>query len=166
MVEGRKTGRKGTSNGAVFLVAVFLLEMAGCSRSDHPASSHKPSGTLTVGFGLTTGQSSQGGMQQVVRTVGGILERLVNFGRDGRPQAGLFDRWSTTSDGLTWKFHLRPGVTFHDGTPLTAAIVRDLLEKQLPDYMGPAIRDVAGIRVVSETELEFSLQQRSAFLLE
>jgi peptide/nickel transport system substrate-binding protein len=166
MVQGWKRSRAVNSIGAVLLVALFLIEIAGCSQSEHPASSHKPSATLTVGFGLTTGQSSQGGMRQVIRTGGGVLERLVNFGRDGRPQAGLFERWSTSSDGLTWGFHLRPGVTFHDGTHLTAAIVRDLLQKQLPDYLGPAIKDVAGIRAVSETQLEFSLKERSAFLIE
>jgi peptide/nickel transport system substrate-binding protein len=164
MVERRKRRRAGTSNGTVFLIILLLVEMAGCSQSDHRSSDQKPSGTLTIGFGLTTGQTSSGGIQQVIRNV--VLEPLVNFARDGRPQAGLFERWSTSSDGLTWTFHLRPGVVFHDGTHLTAAIVRDLLEKQLPDYMGPAIEDVARIRAVSETQLEFSLKQRSAFLLE
>jgi peptide/nickel transport system substrate-binding protein len=167
MVEGsKKRGRASTTNRAAFLAAFFLIEMTGCSQGDHPASSQKPSGTLTMGFGLTTGQGSQGGMRQVIRTGGGVLERLVNFARDGRPQAGLFERWSTSSDGLTWGFHLRPGVTFHDGTHLTAGIVRDLLQKQLPDYLGPAIKDVAGIRAVSETQLEFTLKERSAFLIE
>ena len=164
MVEGRKRGRAGTSNGAVFLVALFLMEMVGCRQGDHSASSHTPSATMTVGFGLTTGQAPQGGIQQVIRNV--ATERLVNFGRDGRPQAGLFERWSPSSSGLTWDFHLRPGVAFHDGTPLTAAIVRDLLKKQLPDFLGPAIQDVSQILAVSDTQLEFSLRERSAFLLE
>jgi peptide/nickel transport system substrate-binding protein len=164
MFQGRKRSRTGPSNVAVFLLALFLIEMAGCSRGDHSPSSHKPSGTLTVGFGLTTGQAPQGGIQQVIRNV--AMERLVNFGRDGRPQPGLFERWSPSSDGLTWDFYLRPDVAFHDGTRLTAAIVRDLLEKQLPDYMGPAIKDVRAIRAVSETQLEFTLKERSAFLIE
>src|SRR5260221_11379828 len=156
MVEGRRRRRAGASNGAVFLVALFLLD-TGCNRSHHPATSHEPSGTLTVGFGLASGQSSQGGLRQVIRTVGGVLERLVNVARDGRPQAGVFERWSTSSDGLAWEFYLRRGVAFHDGTHLTAAMLRDLLEKQLPDYLGPAMKDIARIQAVSETQLEFSL---------
>src|ERR1700736_4367503 len=156
MVDGTKTSRAGTSSRAVFLVALFLIDMAGCSQSGGPASSYRPSGTLTVGFGLPTGQTSRGGIQQVIRNV--VLERLINFARDGRPEAGLFERWSTSADGLTWNFHLRPGGAFHDGTQLTAAIVRDILKKQLPDYLGPAIQDVARVRAVSETQLEFSLK--------
>jgi peptide/nickel transport system substrate-binding protein len=30
------------------------------------------------------------------------------------------ERWETSGDGLTWTFYLRKGVTFHDGTELTA----------------------------------------------
>src|SRR5258708_1281154 len=117
MVEGRKRDRAGNTtyiNGAVFLVGLVLIGPAACRPSEHEVGSHKPSGALTVGFGLTTGQTPQGGIQQVTRNV--VLERLVNSARDGRPQAGLFERWSTSPDGLTWRFHLRPGVVFHDGT--------------------------------------------------
>jgi peptide/nickel transport system substrate-binding protein len=32
----------------------------------------------------------------------------------------LADSWETSRNGLTWTFHLRPGVRFSDGTPLTA----------------------------------------------
>jgi peptide/nickel transport system substrate-binding protein len=49
---------------------------------------------------------------------------------------------------------------------LTAAQVRDLLDKQLPSSLGPAMKDVVQIRAVSETQLEVSLKQRSAFLIE
>src|SRR5260221_3132411 len=166
MAESRtKRGRSSCRNNGLLLVALFLIEITGCSYSAHPASSQKPSGTLIVGFGLPTGQGpQQGGLQQVARNV--VFERLVNFARDGRPQPGVFERWSTSPDGLTWDFHLRPGIAFHDGTPLTAAIVRDLLEKQLPGNLGPAIKDVSRIPAASDTQLKISLNERSAFLLE
>ncbi|HEU0165730.1 MAG TPA: ABC transporter substrate-binding protein [Thermomicrobiales bacterium] len=32
----------------------------------------------------------------------------------------LADSWEMSADGLRWRFHIHPGVTFHDGTPLTA----------------------------------------------
>jgi peptide/nickel transport system substrate-binding protein len=35
----------------------------------------------------------------------------------------LADSWDTSSDGLTWTFHLHPGVKFSDGVPLTSADV-------------------------------------------
>ena len=33
----------------------------------------------------------------------------------------LATSWESNEDGTEWIFHLREGVTFHDGAPLTAA---------------------------------------------
>ena len=41
--------------------------------------------------------------------------------KDMSPQPGLATSWETADDGLTWTFHIRTGVTFSDGVPLTAA---------------------------------------------
>jgi peptide/nickel transport system substrate-binding protein len=45
------------------------------------------------------------------------------FGWDSRLETHerLVGDWSVSDDGLTYTFDLRPGVTFHDGRPLTAA---------------------------------------------
>jgi peptide/nickel transport system substrate-binding protein len=39
---------------------------------------------------------------------------------DGQYVPGLADHWDLAPDGKTWTFHLREGVTWHDGTPFTA----------------------------------------------
>ena len=36
------------------------------------------------------------------------------------PQPQMVDRWSTSADGLTWDFTLRPGLRFSDGSEVTA----------------------------------------------
>lgn len=36
------------------------------------------------------------------------------------PREGQAHRWSQSADGLTYTFHLRPGLEWSDGTPLTA----------------------------------------------
>ena len=41
---------------------------------------------------------------------------------------GLATSWSRSKDGKTWTFHLRKGVTFHDGEPLTSAAVKSSIE--------------------------------------
>jgi peptide/nickel transport system substrate-binding protein len=51
-----------------------------------------------------------------------ILEGLVRFDADGRLSPGLAERWETP-DERTYVFHLRPGLRFSDGVPLTAADV-------------------------------------------
>ena len=49
-----------------------------------------------------------------------IYEGLVRMDDDYLPQPGLAERWEPSADGASWQFTLRQGVTFHDGTPLTA----------------------------------------------
>jgi peptide/nickel transport system substrate-binding protein len=37
-----------------------------------------------------------------------------------QPDGGLAESWETSPDGLTWTFHIRSGVEWNDGVPLTA----------------------------------------------
>jgi ABC-type transport system substrate-binding protein len=37
---------------------------------------------------------------------------------------GLADKWESSKDGLTYTFHLRDGLQFHDGQPVTADDVK------------------------------------------
>ena len=94
------------------------------------------------------------------------LEGLVAFAKDGRPQAWLAESWSTSPDGLQLTIRLRPHVTFHDGRPVTAALVRQILIDRLPSQMGRAFSDLERIDVVSDEELVIVLRNRSAFMLE
>ena len=49
-----------------------------------------------------------------------VYESLLTIGDDEQPKAGLAERWEASGSGESWTFTLREGVTFHDGTPLTA----------------------------------------------
>ena len=40
--------------------------------------------------------------------------------KDMSPKPGLAEKWEPSDDGLTWTFHIRDGVTWSDGQPLTA----------------------------------------------
>ncbi|MGP4045225.1 ABC transporter substrate-binding protein [Streptomyces sp. 2A115] len=52
-------------------------------------------------------------------------ETLVTLDEDGDAEPALATRWQ--QNGRTWTFEIRDGVTFHDGTKLTAeAVVRSL----------------------------------------
>lgn len=39
---------------------------------------------------------------------------------DATPTAGISDKWSTSEDKLTWTFHIRDGMKWSDGKPVTA----------------------------------------------
>jgi len=57
------------------------------------------------------------------RAVSYVFDGLTRFTPDARVEPGLAARWELSPDGRTYTFHLRRGVTFHDGTPLTAGHV-------------------------------------------
>src|SRR5262249_15245734 len=51
-----------------------------------------------------------------------VYEALVKLDHDMTLQPGLATSWEPTGE-RTWRFKLRPGVRFHDGTPLRASDV-------------------------------------------
>lgn len=57
-----------------------------------------------------------------------IADRLVRLDDDGRPQPALAASWQHDSENRFWQFRLRPGVQFHDGTPLTGALAVSALQ--------------------------------------
>jgi peptide/nickel transport system substrate-binding protein len=51
-----------------------------------------------------------------------MYDYMINYSmKDMSPQPGLATSWETSDDGLTWTFHIRTGVKWSDGQPLTAA---------------------------------------------
>ena len=48
-----------------------------------------------------------------------VYDRLLDIRSDLRVLPGLATSWRLV-DPTTWRFELRPGVRFHDGSPLTA----------------------------------------------
>jgi len=59
----------------------------------------------------------------------GIVEGLTDADDTLKIGPALATSWQVSADQKTWTFTLRPNVNFHDGTPLTAAIMADCLQK-------------------------------------
>lgn len=53
-----------------------------------------------------------------------VFETLIGFDEEMRIVGRLAETWEVAEDGVTWTFHLRRGVAFHDGTPFDAEAVR------------------------------------------
>ena len=60
------------------------------------------------------------------------FETLVRLDAEGAPQPCLALSWQHDAAAKRWQFNLRPGVKFHDGSPLTAASVAASLQAALP----------------------------------
>jgi len=52
-----------------------------------------------------------------------VLDGLTAMSPDGTARPGLAVQWKSENDNHRWQFQLRPGVHFHDGTPLNSANV-------------------------------------------
>jgi peptide/nickel transport system substrate-binding protein len=52
-----------------------------------------------------------------------VLDALTAMSPDGTAQPALAIEWKSENDNHRWQFRLRPGVHFHDGTPLNSSSV-------------------------------------------
>jgi peptide/nickel transport system substrate-binding protein len=85
-----------------------------------------------------------------------VCETLVNRLGDGTVVPGLADSWEVASDGLSYTFHLHPGIKFQDGTPFNAEAVKYNFDRIMDpntksefaiDHMGT----YTGTEVIDET---------------
>ena len=65
------------------------------------------------------------------RAVGYVFDGLVRFTPDAQVVPGLARSWDISVDGLTYTFHLRNGVKFHDGRPFSARNVINSFQRVL-----------------------------------
>ena len=108
--------------------AVVLAAVAGCSGSQDRAPAGAAGGPLKV-VGQFEVHSLDPATSNGFFTLLEVAETLVNTDARGRLVPGLATTWESSPDGRTWRFTLRPGALFHDGTPVTAAAAAAALEK-------------------------------------
>ncbi|WP_172300334.1 ABC transporter substrate-binding protein [Pseudoruegeria sp. HB172150] len=82
---------------------------------------------------------------------------------------GLAESWEISEDGTEYTFHLREGVTFHDGTPLNAEAVKFNFDRMLDENhpfhdTGPFplaffFSAVASTEAVDELTVKFTLNE-------
>lgn len=96
-----------------------------------------------------------------------IYEGLVNRGRDFALEPSLALSWKPV-DATTWRFALRPGVRFHDGSPFTADDVAFSIERALSKTSQRAfqLRGVTGARKVDDLTVDVLLAAPDAVLPE
>jgi peptide/nickel transport system substrate-binding protein len=100
-----------------------------------------------------------------------LYSPLVRTGLDYKLQPSLAESWSINQNGAEWVFHIRPGVRFHDGAPLTAAdaawTIKRILDKDLASPLRSKLvddLDPAGIEVVDDATLKLTLKRSNYFL--
>jgi peptide/nickel transport system substrate-binding protein len=128
---GRVSRREFIRAGSVIGMSLPLLSFlaacgaGGTGTSSTPSSTTgavKKGGTVTAGVMTPTGAidplkiSDEGGLL----VLGQVGDFLAFSGEDLKLQPRLAQSWSANSDASVWTFKIRQGVTFNDGTPMTA----------------------------------------------
>ena len=96
-----------------------------------------------------------------------LYDSLVRWDNALQLQPGLAASWKAVND-TTWEFTLRPGVKFHDGSPLTADDVRATLERNLvpgKTIVTSGFGTIEAVQVVSPTSVRVVTKKPDPLLL-
>ena len=112
-----------------------------------PALAQTPQKTLRVVPSADLTQLDPGFASIVITRIYGLMVFETLFAWDSKlePKPQMVRDWSTSADGLTWRFTLRPGLRFHDGQPVTTADVIPSLQRWMQ-------RDVVGQKLAASTK--------------
>jgi peptide/nickel transport system substrate-binding protein len=96
-----------------------------------------------------------------------ITEPLLVFcEQDTKLCPNLAEAWEVSDDGLVYTMHLRQGVTFHDGSPMTAEDVVFSLDRirdpALGSYVGWMLASVASVEATDDKTVVITLSAPDA----
>lgn len=139
-----------------------------------PAGEPRRGGTLRTAFGVTTAHFDihQGGASAVLGHLYNNLVRLnlVDGLRTVIPD--LATSWEVSEDGQVYTFHLREGVTFHDGEPFTSADVVATFNRIMdpPEGVVSVFKDevnmVESVEAVDDLTVQFNLSAPRPYFLD
>lgn len=114
------------------ICAILLIALAGCTppaappaaTSGAPAETAGPS-VLRIGWAGSPDTLNPGAavLSEAFTLFELIYDSMFQLQLDGSYTLELAESYEVSDDGTVWTFHLRPGITWHDGQPLTAADV-------------------------------------------
>ncbi len=152
----RREFLKLTGTGAAVLTAAPL------SRALAVPAFVQAAAPLTIGINAWVtsldAQTQLGPSNIGYRIYGMIHDSLLHVGRNGQPEGLLATRWA--NDGLEWRFQLREGVVFHDGSAMTADDVVFSLNRILdPQFEGIGISlrpFISSVEAIGEYEVSLT----------
>ena len=98
-----------------------------------------------------------------------VFEGLFVYNEKGELEPGLAESYDVSEDGLTYTFHLRDNVTFHNGEPMTSADVlytyENLAGMNGEKAASSKFDSVESINAVDDYTFEIKLTEPSASFL-
>jgi peptide/nickel transport system substrate-binding protein len=160
-------GARGVRTWSVCLASLALgglLLAAGACRSTPPPSQAAGPVHLSIGYPDPRLYNRDAGVAVLVSQLDD--EKLVRLTADGHFDPALAERWEQSADGLTWRFSLRRGLTFHNGAPLDATSVANRLRTSIATATRPGLRDVLSVEAPDPLQLVLHLRRASRFVLD
>jgi len=146
----------------VFLL--WSLSALACTSHSSPTSTSRSELIIGNPEGLVEGTDL--GIRQTAAALS--VESLTQLGVDGRPIPRLAESWWWTNDGKQLNVNLRRGVTFHDGTSLTAPLAAKILSEAISRPSNRALftslSDITAVRAQNDRQVVFDLSRPSALL--
>lgn len=133
-----------------------------------PTSFEQPEGepdldaTFIYGYpiGVSRLDPHKASISQDATTLFPVYDRLVHLSPDGKLIPGLAESWEFSDGGRTLTLHVRPNVTFHDGTKLDAEGVKVNLDRAVGIEGSSVATDLVSIesvKVVDPMTVEIGL---------
>lgn len=114
------------------------------------------------------------------------FEGLVTYDETGSLVGGSAESWDISNDGLVYTFHLRDGLKWSDGTPLTAqdfvysiqrvltpataaqyvSMVTGYVKNAQEFYDGTATAEDLGVKAIDDQTLEITLIQPTSYFID
>ncbi|MFN3948695.1 ABC transporter substrate-binding protein [Microbacterium sp.] len=149
--------RTALATSALLIGALLLTSCTGTDSSPGPTGDADPNATLTVRLSLEPSnldirRTSGASLEQAL--IDNVYQGLVT--RDGDQDnaivPALASAWTVSPDGLTYTFTLREGVTFHDGSALTADDVVTSLQTAKDDATIQNSADLANVASIASPD--------------
>ncbi|MBZ0298728.1 MAG: ABC transporter substrate-binding protein [Anaerolineae bacterium] len=151
------------ANGSrMIIAAVLVLLLVGISNVTYAQG-----GTLRVGINAPEVlDPALGSADSEIMFNRNIYDYLIEILPDGNLAPNLAQTWDVSEDGLTYTFQLVGGVTFHDGSPFTAADVAFTFIR-LKEVESPALGLLRDYEVAADGDLTvvFTLPEINADFL-
>jgi ABC-type transport system substrate-binding protein len=173
----------------VFVIVVFVMAFAvAFPLTALPIANAQDNSTVTMAFI----EGEPGSLDPVVAdtineflVLRNVYEGLVSYDpKTLQPIPSLAEKWDVSKDGLTYTFHLRSGIKFHNGRTLTAHDVKYSLERLANPELGKSYtrflldgvkgieavvkgtaKEVEGLKAVDDQTFEITLSHPVASFL-
>lgn len=175
-------------SGMAVIGSVSMLTLALCSSTASASTTTKEGGNISLDSIGTIKDLDPAKAYDTAsgEIVGQLYDRLVTYQGSGSKIIGMdASSWEISPDGKTYTFHLHHGMTFTNGTPVTAQSYIDEFDRVLSKsvsspaegFLDPIVKgstayfqgkakSVSGLKAIDDDTLQITLTKAEPFFLE